>query len=182
VGSTRFVLATLFVAVLSISICHPKSRRALKVALTEARWKLNGGHPDMHYRKAERYFQAGDFEQARLSCLDALKLQPTHPPARALLWEVEFILWQGKATPTTREYDRFMSCPAFGSPEQLLRDMDNFLAKADQFVKAGEPEQAKTVYRKVLEYAKWLTADVDLGHRTERATAGLAHLTAPSTR
>src|SRR5258706_9001377 len=63
---------------------------------------------DEHYRLAERYYQAADFEKAVLECQKALQLSQNHAPARALFTEVQFILGQGKATNTTQEYDKFM--------------------------------------------------------------------------
>src|ERR1051325_1370618 len=39
---------------------------------------------DEHYRLAERYFQAGDFEKAEIECQKALQLSANHAPSRAL--------------------------------------------------------------------------------------------------
>src|SRR5438876_10244700 len=39
---------------------------------------------DEHYRLAERYFQAGDFEKSALECEKAIQINGNHAPARAL--------------------------------------------------------------------------------------------------
>src|SRR5204863_869153 len=78
---------------------------------------------DEHYRLAERYYTAGDFEKAVLECQKALQLSSNHAPARALFTEAQFILGQGKATPTTQEYDKFMH-EALVRHQQLLIEID----------------------------------------------------------
>src|SRR5579862_8680868 len=74
---------------------------------------------DEHYRLAERYYTAGDFEKAEIECQKALELSSNHAPARALYTEVQFILGKGKATPATKEYDSFMQ-EALVRHQQLL--------------------------------------------------------------
>src|SRR6185436_14442617 len=79
---------------------------------------------DEHYRLAERYYQAGDFEKSVLECQKAIQLNANHAPAKALFTEVQFILGQGKATNTTQEYDKFMK-EALVRHQQLLIEIDN---------------------------------------------------------
>jgi tetratricopeptide (TPR) repeat protein len=47
---------------------------------------------DEHYRLAERYYQAGDFEKATLECEKALQLNSSHAPSKALFHEIQFII------------------------------------------------------------------------------------------
>jgi len=108
VGSTRFVLIVSLVAVLGAVSLLPSTRPAVRGVLQETKWWMRGVHPDAYYRQAEVFYQMADFERSRWTCLDALRLDPDHPPAKALLTEIEFILGIGKATPATEEYDRYM--------------------------------------------------------------------------
>jgi hypothetical protein len=174
VGLTRLTLAIVLAATLGVAIIPPTSRRRLGAALTQARWKFLGIDPDAHYRRAERYYEAGNFEGSRRACGEALRLRPDHAPARALFTEVEFILGQGETTLLGAAFERFMHVQR--ASEDPLLDMDQSLIKAEQFVWAGELGRAAQEYRKVLEYGKWVPASLEVGARTERATAALALL------
>jgi hypothetical protein len=176
-GSTRLVLTVFFTVALTAFFLWPNSRRALHQVCEEARWKLAGvPSSDEHYRRAERYYQAGDFEKAVLECEKALQLSANHVPARALYTEVQFILGQAKATPWNSPCERFITHVCMTRTQQLLVEMDAGLARAEELVAADNPEGAEKQYRKLLEFAKWLPAGCDVEQRAKIARSGLARL------
>jgi Flp pilus assembly secretin CpaC/tetratricopeptide (TPR) repeat protein len=129
---------------------------------------------DEHYRLAERYYQAGDFEKSTLECQKALQLTPNHAPARALYTEVQFILGQGKATPATAEYDKFMS-EALVRHQQLLIEIDNAFERGKRDYNLGEYEQAEREFRRILEFSKWMPTGIELESRRKSALDMLEH-------
>lgn len=129
---------------------------------------------DEHYRLAERYYTAADFEKAQLECQKALQLSPSHAPAKALFTEVSFILGQGKATPITQEYDRFMH-EALVRHQQLLIEIDNAYERGKRDYNLGEYEQAEREFRRILEFSKWMPTGVELESRRKAALDMLDH-------
>ena len=129
---------------------------------------------DEHYRLAERYFQAGDFEKSRLECQKALQLNPSHAPSKALFTEVSFILGEGKATPQTVEYDKFMK-EALVRHQQLLIEIDNAYERGKRDYNLGEYDQAEREFRKILEFSKWMPTGVELESRRKAALDMLEH-------
>ena len=129
---------------------------------------------DEHYRLAERYYTAGDFEKATIECQKALQLSPNHAPARALFTEVQFILGQGKATPVTEEYDKFMK-EALVRHQQLLIEIDNAYERGKRDYNMGEYDQAEREFRKILEFSKWMPTGVELETRRKSALDMLEH-------
>ena len=126
---------------------------------------------DVLYRRAERYYQAGDFERASLWSERALRLNSSHAPARALFTEVQFILGQGKAPATTGEYDKYVTCDlGVGVHAQTLVDIDHALARA---YGTDDTALATLECRKVLEYVKWLPDSAELRAQRDRARAYL---------
>jgi tetratricopeptide (TPR) repeat protein len=119
---------------------------------------------DEHYRLAERYYTAGDFEKAEVECQKALTLSGNHAPARALLTEVQFILGKGKATPATKEYDSFMQ-EALVRHQQLLIEIDNAYERGKRDYNMGEYDNAEREFRKILEFSKWMPTGVELETR-----------------
>src|SRR6185295_6888467 len=129
---------------------------------------------DEHYRLAERYFQAGDFEKAEIECQKALQLSANHAPSRALYTEVQFILGKGKATPQTAEYDKFMH-EALVRHQQLLIEIDNAYERGKRSYNMGEYDQAEREFRKILEFSKWMPTGVELETRRKAALDMLEH-------
>ncbi len=129
---------------------------------------------DEHYRLAERYYTAGDFEKATIECQKALQLSPNHAPARALFTEVQFILGQGKATPVIEEYDKFMK-EALVRHQQLLIEIDNAYERGKRDYNMGEYDQAEREFRKILEFSKWMPTGVELETRRKSALDMLEH-------
>jgi Flp pilus assembly secretin CpaC/tetratricopeptide (TPR) repeat protein len=129
---------------------------------------------DEHYRLAERYFQAGDFEKAEIECQKALQLSANHAPSRALYTEVQFILGKGKATPATAEYDKFMH-EALVRHQQLLIEIDNAYERGKRSYNMGEYDQAEREFRKILEFSKWMPTGVELETRRKAALDMLEH-------
>jgi len=123
---------------------------------------------DELYRRAERLYQAGDFEKAVLETQKALQLAPSHAPARALNTEVQFILGQGQATPTTMEYDKFMH-EALVRHHQVLIEVDNAFERGKRDYARGDFAQADREFRKILEYSKWMPTGVELESRRKAA-------------
>lgn len=129
---------------------------------------------DEHYRLAERYYTAGDFEKAVLECQKALQLSANHAPARALFTEVQFILGQGKATNATQEYDKFMK-EALVRHQQLLIEIDNAYERGKRDYNLGEYDQAEREFRKILEFSKWMPTGIELESRRKAALDMLEH-------
>ena len=138
----------------------------LAVLLIAGILTLAGVLDDVLYRRAERLYQAGDFEKASLLCERALHLNSSHAPARALFTEVQFILGQGKASPAPAGYDKYFICLGVGDHARYLVEIDNALARAEQ---TGDPRE----WRKVLEYAKWWPDTADVRARADQARAYL---------
>jgi type II secretory pathway component GspD/PulD (secretin) len=127
---------------------------------------------DEHYRLAERYYGAGDFEKAELECEKALKLHTDHAPARALWLEVQFILGRGKATPASEEYDKYMK-EAVVRHQQTLVEIDNAFQRGTREYNLGNYDAAEREYRRILEYSKWMPTGVELETRRREALAML---------
>ena len=118
---------------------------------------------DSLYRRAEREYQAGDFEKARTRCLTALRLRPSHAEARALRMEIDFILGEGRlAIPL--DYSVYVTKTWWSGSS--LKEMDDALARAEE---TGDERE----WRKILEYAKWLPDGVEVRARTDQARAYL---------
>ncbi len=123
---------------------------------------------DEHYRLAERYYQAGDFEKAELECEKALKLNTDHAPAHALWLEVQFILGRAKATPRAQEYERYRD-EAVVRHEQTLLEIDHAFARGTAAYNVGDYDDAERAFRKILEFAKWMPTGVELETRRRQA-------------
>src|SRR5688572_18696508 len=123
---------------------------------------------DEHYRLAERYYQAGDYEKASLECEKATQLSPNHAPARALFMEVQFILGQGKVTNESQVYDKYMK-EALVRHQQTMVEIDTAYMRGTRHFNLGEYDQAEREFRKILEYAKWLPTGVELESRRKQA-------------
>ena len=123
---------------------------------------------DEHYRLAERYFQAGDFEKAALECDKAIQINGNHAPARALKMEVEFNLGRGRVTTTSKEYDDYLR-EALVRHQQTLVEIDNAMATGQRQYNAGDYDKAEREFRKILEYAKWMPTGIELETRRKQA-------------
>lgn len=123
---------------------------------------------DEHYRLAERYYQAGDFEKATIECEKALQLSPNHAPSRALFMEVQFILGQGKVTPEAGIYDKYMK-EALVRHQQTMVEIETAQSRGTRSFNLGDYEAAEREFRKILEYAKWLPTGVELESRRKAA-------------
>jgi Flp pilus assembly secretin CpaC/tetratricopeptide (TPR) repeat protein len=129
---------------------------------------------DEHYRLAERYYTAGDFEKGEIECQKALQLSANHAPARALYTEIQFILGRGKATPLVKEFDSFMQ-EALVRHQQLLIEIDNAYERGKRDYNMGEYENAEREFRKILEFAKWMPTGIELETRRKSALDMMEH-------
>ena len=128
---------------------------------------------DSHYRRAERDYQAGDFERAALGCERALRARPGHVPAAALLAEIRFILGVGTAVTPDERYQRyFVSQPPI-TVARMLNEMDDALDR-------GERTGDEREWRKILEYAKWVPDVPEVRERRDRARACLDRVSGPA--
>jgi tetratricopeptide (TPR) repeat protein len=123
---------------------------------------------DEHYRLAERYYQAGDYEKTTQECQKALSLRPNHAPSKALFMEVQFILGQGKVTPESDQYDKYMK-EALLRHSQTLLEIDSALKKGQDEYNRGEFDQAGREFRRILEFAKWMPTGIELESRRKTA-------------
>ena len=126
------------------------------------------GTADEHYRLAERYFQAGDFEKAALESNKAIQLNGNHAPARALKMEMEFNLGRGRVTSSSGEYDNYLR-EALVRHQQTLVEIDSALAGGQRQYNAGDYGSAEREFRKIVEYAKWMPTGVELETRRKQA-------------
>ena len=123
---------------------------------------------DEHYRLAERYFQAGDFEKAEIECEKSIQLNTSHAPAKALHLEIQFILGRHKVTPSTQEYDKYMK-EALVRHQQVLIEIDEARGRGTRFFNRGEYNHAEREFRQILEYAKWMPTGVEFESRRREA-------------
>jgi hypothetical protein len=107
-GYTRLLLLTFLVIALAGGLLGAKSRRSIRGELEYLRWAIRGDGPERLYPRAEESFEEGNFEESAALCGMLLRLNSKHAASRALLTEIEFILGQGRITPTTADYDRLM--------------------------------------------------------------------------
>jgi hypothetical protein len=68
-----------------------ESREKTKAALAGTEARPDTGSADEHYRLAERLYQAGDLSLAGRECDEALRINPGHLAAKALLLQVRLI-------------------------------------------------------------------------------------------
>ncbi|HYF01278.1 MAG TPA: hypothetical protein VEJ18_20310 [Planctomycetota bacterium] len=123
---------------------------------------------DEHYRLAERYYQATDFEKARLEAEKALQLNSNHAPSKALLTEINFVTGQGTATPAGQVIDRYLE-EALVQRQQTLVEIDNAYQRGTRSFNLGEYDDAEREFRRIIEYAKWLPTGVELESRRKQA-------------
>ena len=166
-GSSRWIVVVLLMAVGSAVGLHRGLRERLRDMLADTRLVLTGSPADRFYLHAERQFQAGDFEKSEITCARALAWNRSHIPARALMMEVQFLLGRG----TLPSQDNSMGQQPAG--RQTLIEIDNALARADRWMQSGDGEKAGAELRKVLEYAKWLPVGVETNLRMAQARSGI---------
>lgn len=122
-----------------------------------------------HYRLAEKYYQAGDLDKAELECREALRLNPDHLGARALMWEVQVLRGEGRATPVTEQLRRAMEENTVRQKQVQLEIDDKFNLGLRHY-NAGEYELAEQEFRMVIEYAKWVfPRSVEIDTRRQQA-------------
>lgn len=116
------------------------------------------------YARAERLYQAGDFEKALLLCERELRRSPADAPLRALYTELQFLLG-GEVVPGA--YDKhFIRNLGVGDSARALAEIDDAFARAER---TGDERE----WRKILEYAKWMPYDADIRCRADQARACL---------
>ncbi len=123
---------------------------------------------DEHYRLAERWYGAGDFEKAEAECQKALALNPSHGAAHALWIEVQFVLGRGKVTPQSVEIDKVLK-EAVARRQQTELEIDDSIQNGQRAYNRGDYDEAERHFRRVLEYAKWLPTGVQLETRRREA-------------
>ena len=123
---------------------------------------------DEHYKLAERYYQAGDFEKAEMECEKALRLNPDHAAAHALFLEIQFVLRRSPTTPRGDEYDKFIK-QALVQHSQILAEIDEAYARGVRAYNLGNYKDAEKQFRQILEYVKWMPSGVDLETRRRQA-------------
>ncbi len=123
---------------------------------------------DEHYRQAERYLQAGDFEKAEHASGEALRLDPGHAGANALFLENQFILGRGKATPPSEDMALYRQ-HALVRHQQVLLEVDQAQARGMRAYERGDLAGADREFRTILEYAKWMPAGAELETRRKDA-------------
>ncbi|MBI2899425.1 MAG: tetratricopeptide repeat protein [Planctomycetes bacterium] len=127
---------------------------------------------DEHYKLAERYFQATDFEKAELECEKALRLNPDHAAAHALYLEVQFILKRRTTGPVAGEYEKYFR-QAIAQHQQVLLEIDDAYNRGVRAFNLGEYDKAEREFRMILNYLKWLPASVEFGDRQRQTVAML---------
>jgi hypothetical protein len=125
---------------------------------------------DEIYRRAERFYQAGDFEKSIVCCNAALRGMPSHAPTRALKTELELILGQGKASLTPPvDYSRYMRGAS-------LADIDAAYGRGVRAFNLGERGRAEHEFSRILDYGKWFPDEESLRTRLQQARGMLDRL------
>lgn len=125
-----------------------------------------------HYKLAERYFQAGDFEKAEVECERALKLNPEHAAAHALYLEIQFILKRGPSDPRRREYDIYMT-QVVARHQQVLIEIDEAYNRGIRAYNLGDYDRAEREFKMILNYLKWLPTAVEFETRRQQTVSML---------
>ncbi len=123
---------------------------------------------DEHYRLAERYYQAGDYEKAKVECQNAIRINSGHAGANALFHEVMFVKGEGGVSPFSLDADKLIK-EALVRHQQTLVEIDNAYATGVRAYNTGEYDQAERQFRRILEYAKWMPTGVELETRRKEA-------------
>jgi type II secretory pathway component GspD/PulD (secretin)/tetratricopeptide (TPR) repeat protein len=116
-----------------------------------------------HYRLAEKYFQEGRLENAEMSCREALRYNPSHAGAKALLYETQILLGQGKATPQSEQMEKAIQQMEVRQKEVQL-EIDQHFNLGMRHYNSGDYESAERSFRLIIEYAKWVfppTIEID---------------------
>ena len=127
---------------------------------------------DEHYKLAERYYQAGDFEKAEMECEKALRLNTDHAAAHALFLEIQFILRRSPTTPRGDEYDKYVK-QALVQHSQVLAEIDQAYARGVRAYNLANYKEAEDQFRQILEYVKWMPSGAELETRRRQATGML---------
>lgn len=137
---------------------------------TDIRW---GWSADEAYRLAERFYQATDFEKAGVFTRRALRLDPSHAPAQALLIEIQYVTGRRPFPPT---HPGVFLDKNVVEAQMMLIDVDHALARAERNLRLGRIESAALEYRSVREYLKWIPDGIELRARRAQLDAGLRRL------
>jgi tetratricopeptide (TPR) repeat protein len=121
---------------------------------------------DERTRLAERFFQAGDVDRARAEAGEAVKLDPKHAAANALLREADV----ARGAPAAGEHRRYIS-EALVRHSQTTIEIDACFERGLKLRSQGDREAADREFRKILEYAKWMPAGVELDTRVKQVRA-----------
>lgn len=116
-----------------------------------------------HYKLAEKFYQDGKLENAEASAREALKHNPQHAGARALLYEVQILLGRGVEGDIGYRLRRVMN-EVKARQEQVRLEIDEKFNLGMRYYNAGQYEDAERSFRLVIEYAKWVfppSAQVD---------------------
>lgn len=123
------------------------------------------------FGEAEIRYGKGDFEKALVLCETLLSRFPGHSAAKALQFELLFLLGRAKVAPPTGEFDYSWVRPAQIPRETVLGEVDAALERVDGLIAEADGEEAERTCRRILEYAKWSPAGAELDRRVERANA-----------
>lgn len=105
---------------------------------------------DGHYRKAEGFFQSGDFEKAQAECANALEANP-HQAGAGWLWlEIAFILLPAKPA------DHYLNHRQPIRHEQVFVEIDTACARGTRAFNQQDYADAEREFVMVLEYIRWL--------------------------
>lgn len=116
---------------------------------------------DEHYQLAERYFQAGRFEQADLEVKQSLDLNPNHLAAKALWQDVQVALGRGVVTPQDMQVRKAIDLER-ARRQQTLLEMGNAYNLGLKAFNEADYAKAEEQFRTVIEVVKWLPYDVAL--------------------
>ena len=176
-GSGRWVILVFLAAAGTVCSLHRGARGRIGGGLSDVRIRIFGAGADDHYRLAERYYVAGDYEKAVVSCERALKAGPFHRHASELRNELRFLLGSGSST---QGLECFSWQRAPSPSAQTLIEIDRCLDSAERFRQLGEEENACRQFWKVLEFVKWMPVCVEAERMSDRARRGLANLAPPT--
>lgn len=108
--------------------------------------------PDSAYRRAEQHYINCDFESAQREALLAVRLDPNHSAAWALLLEIEFLL--------NRKPDPGNHDPPHGV--QVLQELHEIYQRSLRAYNLSDCEAAERELRKMDAYMIWMVSTPDL--------------------
>jgi type II secretory pathway component GspD/PulD (secretin) len=122
-----------------------------------------------HFRLAERFFTEGKLENSEMSAREALRYNPKHAGAMALLYETQVLLGRGQASPLSQQLNSVIN-QVQAQQQQVRLEINEHFNRGMRFYNTAQYADAERAFRMVVEYSKWVyPPSVEVDTRRQQA-------------